>query len=392
MYNMNQQNNYADNIFPVGMEVLMKHHRNRSLLLFSCLCSSFMLPFEPLLVCSFLIGTLFSSLNNYVDKDTFRYSSILFCSILCLLQPSFLLLLPLLLYEEVLLLLPVDGSKRIILNRICALFPAFFSVPALLRDTFFFSNLFAILFFFCCLLSILLCRDAIQYDLLLLHYRQTRDEDTERNLLLAAKNTALMEQQNREIDTATLKERNRIARDIHDNVGHLLSRSILLTGAVRTLARDPVLASPLQTLEQTLTEAMNSIRNSVHDLHDDSIRLEEATATLLSDFLFCPVQFTYDMSDTVPKEVTYCFLAVLKESLSNITRHSNASEASVIMREHPGLYQLCIEDNGGITGNSGIGIGLSNMKERVRALSGNLNFDTQNGFRIFITIPKENIY
>ena len=55
---------------------------------------------------------------------------------------------------------------------------------------------------------------------------------------LQKKNKALQEKQNYEIYAATLRERNRIAREIHDNVGHLLSRTILLTGAAKTLNRD----------------------------------------------------------------------------------------------------------------------------------------------------------
>ena len=63
-----------------------------------------------------------------------------------------------------------------------------------------------------------------------------RDDSTEKNLLLEEKNHMLVEKQNYEIYTATLKERNRIAREIHDNVGHLLSRSILITGAAKAVA------------------------------------------------------------------------------------------------------------------------------------------------------------
>ena len=53
-------------------------------------------------------------------------------------------------------------------------------------------------------------------------YRKTRDDSKERNLLLHEKNRSLIEKQDYEIYTATLQERNRIAREIHDNVGHLL--------------------------------------------------------------------------------------------------------------------------------------------------------------------------
>ena len=70
--------------------------------------------------------------------------------------------------------------------------------------------------------------------------RRIKDDSEERTLLLAEKNKALQEKQNYEIYAATLRERNRIAREIHDNVGHLLSRTILLTGAAKTVNRDKI--------------------------------------------------------------------------------------------------------------------------------------------------------
>ena len=85
---------------------------------------------------------------------------------------------------------------------------------------------------------------------------------------------------------ATLKERNRIARDIHDNVGHLLSRSILQIGAAIIINKNEELNLNLNLIKDTLNEAMNSIRNSVHDLHDDSIDLQIEIQKLINNFSF----------------------------------------------------------------------------------------------------------
>lgn len=228
-----------------------------------------------------------------------------------------------------------------------------------------------------------------------------RDDSTEKNLLLAEKNRMLVEKQNSEIYAATLKERNRIAREIHDNVGHLLSRSILLTGAAKTVNKEPALDSVLENLDQSLNQAMTSIRTSIHDLHDDSINLKEAVTGVASEFQFCPITLDYDMGYEVPKEIKYCFISIIKESLSNISRHSSATEGHITLREHPALYQLCVEDNGKTSDPSNKmnvhvssdsrsrGIGLSNIKDRVESLKGTLQITADNGFRLFITIPKE---
>ena len=80
---------------------------------------------------------------------------------------------------------------------------------------------------------------------------------------------------------------------------------------------------------------------------------------------------------------------MVKESLSNVMKHSNASEVSVTIVEHPAIYQLIIKDNGtkgSYDRNKGIGI--QNIEDRVNALDGNMHISTENGFRIFISIPK----
>lgn len=226
-------------------------------------------------------------------------------------------------------------------------------------------------------------------DFLELALKRTRDDSTERDILLTEKNRSLLEKQDYEIYTATLKERNRIAREIHDNVGHLLSRSILLVGAMKAVNRDQTLTQPLDSLDLTLNSAMDSIRKSVHDLHDDAVNLEESIRSLIRDFSFCPVDFRCDSGKNVPKDVKYSFISITREALSNIMRHSDATRASITIREHPALYQLCIEDNGSSSPKKAGGIGLQNMQERTLALRGHIQISDDHGFKIFITIPKE---
>lgn len=238
------------------------------------------------------------------------------------------------------------------------------------------------------LLAYLLENYTAQYAQMESEFRQTRDDSQERNLLLSEKNKSLLEKQDYEIYTATLKERNRIAREIHDNVGHVLSRSILLLGAVKTVNKETSLNPLLDNLDGSLNLAMDSIRNSVHDLHDESINLKDVIQSLTRDFSFCPVDFQYDIESEIPREIKYCFISITKEALSNVIKHSNADRVRITMREHPALYQLCIEDNGQVSSPRGSGIGLANMQDRVYALKGNFQIITDSGFQIFITIPR----
>ena len=219
---------------------------------------------------------------------------------------------------------------------------------------------------------------------------QLRDSSVEQEIILKTRNHQLIENQNDQIYIATLKERNRIAREIHDNVGHMLSRSILQVGAMLTICKEDSLKTHLESLNDTLNEAMNNIRESVHDLHDESIDLTDALQHLIKDFTFCPIHFDCTLSKQVPKEIKYCFLAIAKEGLNNVIKHSNATNVSLVVKEHPGFYQLLLEDNGttSLPSDSNRGIGLTNMKERVDAVHGILHISTEKGYRIFVSIPK----
>lgn len=221
-------------------------------------------------------------------------------------------------------------------------------------------------------------------------FKLLRDTSTEYSLLLRRKNKDLIQRQDYEIHVATLQERNRIAREIHDNVGHMLARSILQSGALLALNQDDQLKEPLTSLKDTLSHAMDSIRKSVHDLHDDSIDLKASISALLEDFKDYDTQFDYDMGTVIPRQIKYCFISIVKESLSNIVKHSNATHISITVREHPSLYQLMITDNGTGSSTNNSGIGLENMRERAEALQGHFSVTTENGFRIFISIPRKN--
>ncbi len=208
---------------------------------------------------------------------------------------------------------------------------------------------------------------------------------------LKKKNKELMENQDVSVHVAMLQERNRIAREIHDNVGHMLSRTILQTGALMTIYKEDPLHEQLESINGSLNEAMNNIRESVHDLHNDSLELERAVddaATQLKHQF--QVQIEYDMTEEVPRNVKYCLIAIAKEAFENARKYCDGTKVSVVMREHPGFYQMAIEDNGTKKLNrQKAGIGLKNMEERVRGLDGSIHISDENGFHILLSIPKK---
>ncbi len=216
------------------------------------------------------------------------------------------------------------------------------------------------------------------------------DNTKEQDLLKAENYRILQENQDAAIYMATLKERNRIAREIHDNVGHLLTRSILQVGAVKAINKEEYLEQPLQQLHETLNTAMFDIRQSIHNIHDDAIDLETAIDDIIKNIEQINIKIDFDMSKQTPKDIKYCFIAIIKEAVTNTLKHSNASDMKIILREHPGFYQLFIQDNGTAYHHTTFnqGIGLDNITNRVHSLDGTIKISQDNGFSIFVSIVK----
>lgn len=364
-----------------------------------CLFVFFNLPITSHAIAGFLIAVTLVCFSLYFDKKIITGILMSCYVILGFFFPQFYLFFPLLLGEvKRMKLYPLMALSIVELVLRSPFLELPHSVNIFLNGGIFGqeSGITATAFYYTCLGFILaLYLDTLCSQILLLkeQYRKNRDDSAERNFLLKERNQLLMDKQDYEIHTAMLQERGRIAREIHDNAGHVLTRCILLTGMIKTLNKDDKCAESLQILDEELTKAMESIRNSVHDLHRESINLKEAIQDLLSDFSYCPVNFIYDTEEEIPAKIKYAFLSITKEALTNVAKHSHASHAEIRITEHPAMYQLVISDNGKTEKNvtvSDEGIGLQNMKERVVSLQGMIQIIQENGFRIFVSIPKTN--
>ena len=175
--------------------------------------------------------------------------------------------------------------------------------------------------------------------------KKIRDDSEETNSRLRSQNTELMNARDTEVYNAQLSERNRIAREIHDNVGHTLSRAILQMGALLAIHKEEPIHSELEGVRETLDSAMNSIRSSVHDLHDDSIDVKASIADLvkpLNDKY--TVHMDLDIGDSTPRPVKYALIGITKECISNIIKHSSNTDVDIKLNEHPSMYQLIIHD------------------------------------------------
>ena len=230
--------------------------------------------------------------------------------------------------------------------------------------------------------------------------RRTRDELQERALALEARNRDLADRQDYEVELATLAERARIAREIHDNVGHQLTRASLQTEALRVVhANEPGVAADFADVKRTVDEALQLVRSSVHALNDNaanlSVQLERIVEGARSDG--GPQIELEVLAEHAPANVANCFAAVLREALSNAIRHACAQTVTVRCMEHPSFYQLIVTDDGagGVQASSrgtAEGMGLGSMRERVEALGGTFTAGPRagaGGWRVFATVPKQ---
>ncbi|MCR4717226.1 MAG: hypothetical protein K5656_08595 [Lachnospiraceae bacterium] len=231
-----------------------------------------------------------------------------------------------------------------------------------------------------------------------------RDESVIKEDELESKNMSLIQAKDDEIYFTTIKERNRIAREIHDNVGHMLTRAILQLGALIVVCKDESLKAGLEALKKTLDTAMNNIRNSVHDLRDEAIDLPTAIEDIVKPLRDDrKLSLDIDISSDVRKDVKYAIIGVVKEAVSNIIKHSDNAYVDITLNEHPSMYQLVVHDydadksieDGKETkqepdksGKDLTGMGLDNIRTRVSSVGGNVLITDDNGFRIFVTIAK----
>jgi signal transduction histidine kinase len=190
-------------------------------------------------------------------------------------------------------------------------------------------------------------------------------------------------------DQSALQERNRIAREIHDSLGHTLTaQSIQLDSALLLQNSNRQEASVfLQEAKQLCKQALQEVRQSVATLRTDPLQgksLEHLVEPLIQEFQATTAiepTCTLSLTQSLPREVISAYYRVLQEALTNIIRHSAASEVilSLVIRDR--LLHLQIQDNGkGFNPDqNSTGFGIQGMKERIAALGGQFKLSSSAG-------------
>ncbi len=334
-----------------------------------------------------IIAVSLSCLFIYYEDRRIRLVGVLGFALLCVLIPNYIVFLPLLLYD----------TMRSKYHYVSIALP----LVVLVNVTTYSVRIIAFTIAFA-IIAYLLKYKTDKLKTLQAEYNELRDNSVGMSLLLEEKNQSILQNQDYEINLATLNERNRISKEIHDNIGHLLSRALLQIGALLTVTKDEITREGLTALKDSLSNGMDEIRNSIHHMYDESIDLYMQIGQLVKNFTFCPISMDYDIKVPPTLQIKHCIIGILKETLSNIIRHSNATKVTILLREHPAMYQLIIQDNGTIDDTKrkllikafeqqeyADGMGLRNISDRVRGFGGNIHASFDQGYKLFITIPKE---
>jgi len=188
---------------------------------------------------------------------------------------------------------------------------------------------------------------------------------------------------------AATAERERIGRDLHDLLGHTLSLITLKLELSRKLFdRDSGAARrELEEAERVARHALAEVRAAVTGIRSTDLAAELASARLLLESSAVHLDYG-NLPDSLPQDVERTLALVIREAMTNIHRHADATEAGVRFTRTEESLDMQISDNG----KGGLvihGNGMSGMCERVRAIGGSLQIDSpsRRGTRLTINVP-----
>lgn len=216
------------------------------------------------------------------------------------------------------------------------------------------------------------------------------------NRQLKATNIQLEENAKKIANMTKVEERNRLAREIHDTLGHVLTGVVTGIDACNELitVAPEVAKKQLENIANAARQGMTDVRRSVKALRPDvleTLPFAEALEKMISEMVLSTrVHINYKNSADIgnlsddEEDVIY---RVIQESITNSIRHGRATEINIsIVGEHGNII-IDISDNGIGCKKIKNGFGLSHMKERLDMLGGSLSVDGSEGFKVKAVLP-----
>lgn len=207
-----------------------------------------------------------------------------------------------------------------------------------------------------------------------------------------------LEENARTIESMTkTEERNRLAREIHDTLGHVLTSVITGIDAcieLIDLAPDAT-KKQLEIIANVARQGMTDVRRSVKALRPDALekmKIEEAIVKMIDEMrLSTGISINYSNSvelTNLSEDEENIIYRIIQESMTNSIRHGKASKIDISIEKENRFIAIEVIDNGIGCKNIGSGFGLKHMKERLELLDGKLSCDGSNGFMVRATLPK----
>lgn len=223
-----------------------------------------------------------------------------------------------------------------------------------------------------------------------LYYRSILDGERRIRYDLEMAQNALV-QSNKEIEHLTeLKERNRIARDLHDNIGHSIAGILIqLQAAIKILYKNNDKAENiLNGCVTRLQTSLETVRDTVHNMYNARKVSLDTIKEIINQYTYCRIDAVYEGDfSQIPTNYFKALNFVLKEALTNVSKHSDASKIQVNLSNTGKLLRMQIKDNGkGYSRVSG-GIGIRIMRERIEHVDGFFSIDGSEGTLIVCVIP-----
>jgi signal transduction histidine kinase len=223
--------------------------------------------------------------------------------------------------------------------------------------------------------------------------------EREARTALAEANQLLRDHAAQVEELATTKERNRLAREIHDSLGHYLTVVNVQIGAARAvLDQDRPRALDHLSKAQALTqEGLAEVRHSVAALRASPIEsrpLPDALATLVQQWNAAGLRSSLTVSGSIRElapQTNLTLYRAAQEALTNVAKHAQANAVEIALHYHECRVQLSISDDGvGSVGPEG-GFGLLGVRERVQLLQGSAQTRSQpgKGFTLEVEVPNE---
>ncbi|MGA8490919.1 MAG: sensor histidine kinase [Terriglobales bacterium] len=210
------------------------------------------------------------------------------------------------------------------------------------------------------------------------------------NVYFAQRNRAneRLRKANQEIEhLAKVAERERIARDLHDVLGHTLSVIILKSElAGKLVDHDPERAkAEMADVEQTSRAALADVRSTIRGYRAHSLEAELKTAKATLETAGVTVKSESSEVPLTPVQESVVAL-VVREAVTNVVRHARARNCLLRLKPVNGSCRIEIQDDGR-GGGAVEGNGLRGMRERIEALGGTLERENNVGTRLSIEFP-----